>query len=49
MFCANVEGFYNYRYLDMFKFKNLKSFCGIKTLSTALGFEPRYFDCRSIN
>ena len=26
--------------------KNLKSFCGKKTLLTALGFEPRSFDCR---
>ena len=27
--------------------KNLKSFCGKKTLSTAMGLEPRSFDCRS--
>ena len=26
---------------------NLKSYCGKKTLSTELGFEPRCFDCRS--
>ena len=29
--------------------KNLKSFCGKKTLSTALGFEPRSFDCQISN
>ena len=36
------------KFLLLKKFlKNLKSFCGKKTLSNALGFEPRSFDCRS--
>ena len=46
MFGANIEG-YNYRYLDIFKeFENLS--VQKKTLSTALGFEPRPFDCHII-
>ena len=36
------------KFLLLNKFlKNLKSFCGKKTLSNALGFEPRSFNCRS--
>ena len=25
MFCANVEAYYNYRYLDIFKFKKFEN------------------------
>ena len=35
------------KYYMKFKFKNLKSFCEKNMLSTALGFEPSSFDCRS--
>ena len=33
----------------IFILKNVKYFCGKMTLSTALGFEPRSFDCWSIS
>ena len=36
-----------YYFKFKFKFKNLKSLCGKKTLPTALGFEPGSFNCRS--